>query len=392
MIWVEGQTNPSTFFNLTEKHKKEHMIYLNGEELDTSNRKADYKFSHIVADYLVYTEQLKERFGHSVTYLTKQRPERDEKTGNMRSVALKSWPKLQSGIRISVKEKGKLIEKGPYTMVWNDSQVEILNNIPILGEKNFLVKEGLLTVDLRTDPDKAYFLQFHNVCRSGEFYIDDPAKNAREEVAGYKEEQKVRDFMFSSYSPIAKNDAILFKVARRWGLPNVEDRTPDEVKLELFDIVMSQEEAKKRNPNVRGVSEFLQDTQLGAGVKAGELVSLAEDKGVLTYSVPRGEYQIMMPGRTVTEPYFQIPPDKLHRKRDYLIETLTMDDSLMVKLERSLGIEEDDKSVQFDVSNVNNYKYAELQTFAASFGIKSMGVKKVDLIAALVETAQASVE
>lgn len=368
------------------------MFYLNGKEVDFSNENKDYAYASIVADYHAYIAELKKRFGSNVIYLTKKQPARDKKTNNLRPVPLKSWPKMQTGVYMQVKENDKLVKKGPYSMVWNNGQVEIKNKMPQMEEKNFLVREGSKTVNLDTEPDFAYFLQFHNVVRSGEFYIFDPAKTAREKAVLYKEEQKVRDLIFSEFSPLQSNFNQLKVVARRWGVSGVDTRSPEEVSVDLFETVMAQESAKKRNPHIRGIKEFLADTQLGASVKAGALISLAEEKQILKYNPNQGEYQILFAGRTAAVPYLTIPQEQIHRKGDFLIDALVMDDSLMLKLESAVGVEKKERSVEVDISRIGEYKYQELQTIAATMGIKAIGVKQADLIELIKEKAQAGVE
>ena len=364
------------------------MIYINGEELDLSNENQDYKFAPIVQDYFAYISELKERFGNSITYWTKQRPKRDEKTGNLRRVSLKSWPNIQSGVRFSI---GKT-NHGPYSLVYSVDQVEIVNKIPKVTERNFLVRDGERAINLDNEPDFAYFLQFHNVVRAGQFYVHDIAKTATQKASAYKSEQKVRDLLWSEHSPLSQDIESLKKIARRWGLSNIDKRTPDEIRVELFESVMSGDEAKKQNKHIRGVQEFLVDTQLGANVKAGELVSIAEDRSVLVYNSTHSEYQIVYPGRLVPVTFFPTAPDQSHRKRDSLIDALVMDDSLMIRLERSLDIKHEDSHVDFDIEDIDSYKYPELQAKGAALGIKVTGIRKEDLKANIIEAVRANME
>ena len=367
------------------------MIYLQGKELDVSNESKDYPFAPIVTDYHAYIKDLKGRLGNTVVYYTRQRPKRDPKTGNLRPVPLKSWPKIQSGVKFEI--IGKERPMGPYSMVYNESQVKIEKEMPILDELNFLVREGEHSVDLDRDGDFAYFLHHHNVCRSGELYIHDPAKTAHDKASAYRRTQKVTDLLFSEYSPLNKNPDNLRSVARRWGIGNVDKLSVDEIAVELNDKVLGNEEARKRNPALRGVNEFLKDTQLGAGVKAGELAAIAEEKGVLKFNQTHSEYQIIYPGRTQATPFFTIPPEKIPSKADYLIDALVMDDQLMRKLESLVGIEPKDKVVQFEIDKLGDYKYPELQTIASSLGIKPIGKKTEELKEAIREafTEQAGV-
>ena len=353
------------------------MIYLNGDELDLSNESKDYKFAPIVADYYAYVSELKSRFGSSVLYYTKQRPRRDEKTGNLRPVPLKSWPKTQTGVRFSIQGKDKPM--GPYSMIYSQEQLEVEKGKPDLKDKNFQVREGELTVNLDRDADFAYFLSCHNVMRSGELYINYPARTANERASEFKRKQKVTDLLFSEYSPLNKNPDNLKMVARRWGLGNLDALTHDEIAVYLYYMVISGEEAKKRNPSVRGVNDFLKDTQLGASVKAGELVSIAEEKGVLRFNQTHGEYEILYPGRQAYSRYFSIPPEKMGNKSECLIDALVMDDQLVRKLEGVIGVEPDDRTVAFEMDKLDDYKYPELQSIAASFGMKPIGKKTAEL-------------
>lgn len=353
------------------------MLYLNAKELDLSNESKDYEFAPIVADYYAYITELKSRFGSNVLYFTRQRPKRDEKTGNLRPVPLRSWPKTQTGVRIEILGRDRPI--GPFSLVYSKEQLEVEKGKPILNDKNFLVREGELTVDLTNEPDFAYFLHFHNVMRSGELYINDPARTANARADEFKRKQKVSDLLFSEYSPLNKDPEKLKTVSRRWGLSGVDVLTHNEIAVSLYDMVMGNEEAKKRNPGLRGVNEFLKDTQLGASVKAGELVSIAEDKGVLKYNQTHAEFQIIYPGRLAATPYLSVPPEKIGIMRDYLIDALVMDDQLMRKLEGVIGIEPKDREVAFEMDKLDDYKYPELQSIAASYGLKPIGKKTAEL-------------
>ena len=365
------------------------MIYINGKELDFSNEAKDYEFRDLVDDYNAYIDALKGRHGDYITYITRQRPRRDAKTGNLRPVPLKSWPKIQSGIRIEV--RGKDRPRGPYSIVWDKQQVLVKDNIPQLEEKNFLVKEGQLSIDLKTNGDFAWFLQYHNVVRTGEFFIYDPAKTAHDKADRYRKEQKVRDLLFSEYSPLNKDESKLHAVARRWGIGQLDRLTRDQIAVELFEKVIGNEEAMKKNPNLRGVQEFLSDTNLGASVRAGELVSLAKEQGILKFNKTHSEYQLIFPGRTQGTPYFSIPAEKIHTMDDYLIDSLVIDDQLMRKLESALGVEDERKEVAFEIDKLEDYGFKELQTIAASMGIKAIGIKKEQLKQDIIEAYQSTV-
>jgi hypothetical protein len=369
------------------------MLWINDKEIDLSNNKKDYEYADVVADFNSYIGDLRNRFGSSVVYVTRQKPVRDPKTNNLRPVPLKSWPKIQPGVRMTVKDKdGQLVTKGPYTLVWNYENVEIEKGVPKLFEKNFIVKEGLITVDLDARPDFAYFLQFHNVVRSGELSINDPARTATDKVKKFEREQKVRDALFSQHSPLNKNVNNLRTIARRWGLQGVDSRTPDEIRVDLFETVMGSEERRVRNRNLRGIDAFLSDTNLGAGVKAGELVVVAEEKGVLKYNATHGEYEILMPGRQVASPFFPVAPERLANKREALIEALVLDDPLMMKLEAALGLNQEEKSVYVDLDTIDEVKYQDLQKIAASLGLKAIGKNKDELKEMIIEKVHAGAE
>jgi hypothetical protein len=268
---------------------------------------------------------------------------------------------------------------GPYSIVYNKHQLPVEKNIPQLEDKNFIIREGELTVNLVTDGDFAYYLHYHNVMRSGELFIHDPARTATERATEFKRKQKVSDLLFSDHSPLNKDPEKMKTVARRWGIGNIDNLTHDEIAVDLYDMVLGNEEAKKKQSHLRGVNEFLKDTQLGAGVKAGELVSLAEEKKVLRYNSTHGEYQIIYPGRQAATTLIGVPPEKFGIKRDFLIDALVMDDQLMRKVEGVLGKEPDERIVQFEIDKLDDYKYQELQSIASSFGMKPIGIKTAEL-------------
>jgi hypothetical protein len=286
------------------------MLYINSERVDFKNNDPDYKFSAEVKDYKKTIDAFRERHGQVLLYET-PKPKIDPQTGNRRPYKGYSWP-------------SKAIVSGTTGEdVWVYSKVSAPKKDGIIEHtENIQVTRGSLYIDLDSDPDFAYFITKHRSTQRGILKLYDPKALNREIAEKRVEAAKFHNLIYDPRSVLFENTAKLRMIAKKWGLSNVDSKENDEVRNNIYDVVMNGEDAKKKDHTTRGVKEFMEDFNLEEDVKVGADIQTAIDRKALYLDGVNGEWMLVVSKDQMPMSIMKVPDIAPSKAKDALIDYL----------------------------------------------------------------------
>lgn len=290
------------------------MLYVNGKLVDFTNKAGDYQFKDIVADFHKNISELEERHGDSIVFITPSRqPRIDKITKEYRPHKPYSWP-------YKTVIYGK---EGTQEWVYTSSAPTIKDGNVTPAEANFIISRGEKKLSLKQDSDLIFFLQHISAFRKGKLSIYDPEHEQDARAEKIKQESKLKDMLYSEYSPLSKDRDKLNVMASKWGVANAAAMTSNALRNTLHDIVFSGEQDKrKRKDGARGIKEFVADMENTETTKVGADVQYAMDKGVLFYDKTAGQWKITAVNTDVPIVLMDVGNTSVKLARERLIEFL----------------------------------------------------------------------
>jgi len=289
------------------------MIYVNSERVDLSDTSQSYKFKDIVSEYYDTVTRLKERHGKTLTLKTRQPNRKDKVTGNIRPYKPYSFPyKTVVGTR----------NTGEQVWIYSKSGAQIENGVVKPNESHFQILKGNLHVDLEEDPDFAFFLTKHNAVKRGILQIYDP-QAINDSVAEKRiQEAKFNNLIYSPTSVLFEDISKLRLIAKKWGIENVEKRSTNELRNNLYDVVTSGEVLKQRDASSRGVAEFLDDVDDGDALNVADVMQTAIDRKVLYLDRETSEWKLLVNKEHMPVSIMMVNSQDHHRARQVLLDYL----------------------------------------------------------------------
>ncbi len=224
-------------------------------------------------------------------------------------------------------------------------------------------------VSLLTDADLAYFvISKTQEFKNGTIYIDDPAAVARKQAAEKRREVELNNVLYGEMSPLADDDT-LQAVAASWGVSNTDKKDPNVVRLELEALIRSREKEKNKDPNVKGVKEFLASLgNVKEEIRRRHLIKWGEDHHIIHYNGSSLYYELTATGDRLV----YIPVNKLKGRFEYFCDQVLQDRNAKMwdELKHNLITQEYLDTIK---------KVDDIKWLCKESGIKYVGVKFQDL-------------
>jgi len=138
-----------------------------------------------------------------------------------------------------------------------------------------------------TEKDKIFFLMFLSpAIKNGRFALVDDEKEARETVAALARKTRI-DFMLTGgeYSPV--DESTIRRVAKAFGVGNVDAKQFEKVVIELRGIIAI---AEQNHDNQRNNQAFLSAINVDEAVNTRAILQEAIDDGRVIYEEEKGVY------------------------------------------------------------------------------------------------------
>jgi hypothetical protein len=149
------------------------------------------------------------------------------------------------------------------------------------GENSEVLDGEVISLNLRTQPDYAFFIMYKSNLLKGEFQIYDPEGDKLRELKEKQDRVRVQSMIWSDM-----DEAKLRAVAQAWGVSGVDKKDVLVVRDELEKKIYAMEENKKKHPEnlmLRGLAEFIADLKTDEQTRPKQIVQMAFDSGKLKF-------------------------------------------------------------------------------------------------------------
>ncbi|MHB8871066.1 MAG: hypothetical protein ACYC5G_01240 [Candidatus Doudnabacteria bacterium] len=228
-----------------------------------------------------------------------------------------------------------------------------------------------------TEKDKIFFLMYLSpAVKNGRFILVDEEKEARESVAKLARATRI-DFMLTGgeYSPV--DETTIRRVAKAFGVGNVDGKQFEKVVIELRGIIAV---AEANHDKQRNNDAFLQAINVDEAVNTRAILQEAIDEGRVIYEEEKGVYSYAGEDGVAVKKIMNVDPliqgDKIKRMNALANLFITNAD----KRKELINLQ------NYTVEDVDFYKYSygSLKQFAAKNGISGQG-KADELIPRIIE-------
>jgi hypothetical protein len=176
-----------------------------------------------------------------------------------------------------------------------------------LSNKSKLVT-GSLTVNLKTEPDLAFFMYFKSpLVTGGHWKIDDP----RADVRAKGDEERASLSLRKAIWEVLDNEDTLRIVASGYGIDNVDTKEADAIRFELRDTLDRNNKLKASDPTYKGTEEFMEDLKITDYILLSAFIKHFLDLKAINWR-PDGRFKIG--DKTIA----QVPADWVKRKFEWL--------------------------------------------------------------------------
>ena len=310
------------------------MLYINGELLETRNKKTDYAYKEIVADYFHTLKEAKERYGQYLVLLTRVRPRKDEE-GGMRFPGPRGLL-LQSVVSRKLEDGSSVTEELRYSPVI----LKVIDGELRQENPGLLIHKGTFSIDIDRQADLAYY-----VLKCGKvgleedsgkkFNIHDPKAINKTQANSRRIEGIILNLIYTEIP-----EANLRVLAKSWGIPDVNIKDLDTVREELFEKVEAGEQTKKKIPasKARGYNDFIDSAQVRQRDKVAALVRDAEERKSLIYDDM--ERRWLLDYQDGGEPFIlkELSGQEYSNPIESLVSFLAAEPNHLRKLENVMGI------------------------------------------------------
>lgn len=311
------------------------MLYVNGQRLNTANRSGEYGF--VVEDYHKELKEQREYFGKYLVVETKIKPRKDKETGFYRYPGPRGMLK-QSNVKYRLSNGEETTVELRYSDVL--LQVDMATGNIKNTDPNILIKRGKHTVDMENEPDLAYFfLKSNSVGRTPaqgkKFHIYDLQGM---QVASAGKRKLMGEVIHLIYSSLPENKVRI--LAKSYGIPDVNLKSFDVVKEELYAKLEKAEEQKARQPgvSVRGFDEFINSAEVKKFDQVAALCRDAQDMGKVVFQ--ENERNWVIDYQDGKSPYVlkELSGDEFGDPLNSLVTFLVSNPNYLRKVENVMGV------------------------------------------------------
>lgn len=338
------------------------MLFLNNQLVNFENPAKEHKT--IADDYHSKVGELRERFGKSITVLSRKKPKVNA-TGLLEPVSNATIP-----LHITVSGKN-----GREEWLYCENIPEIKDGVVIPETRQKIVRYGELLIDLEAEPDFAYFfLEKHEMIKREKYHILDDEAEERAKADKRMEETRLSNAIYDESSQLNIDVTFLRLIAKRWGIGNADNLSKAVLQNQLFDKVG---EATKKKGG-RTLEDFLKDIKSTDSnvLKVASTVRDAIDSNIVVFDNVDKRWLINYPDGSEKN-LMSVSINDLSRKDEILILYLQSDNHLYSLLVSAMGKGEDKVQISIDKEAARNTDDMKvLRAYAKSLGINSFAKDK----------------
>jgi hypothetical protein len=305
------------------------MFYINGELVELTNDKADYKFADVVRDYKETIADALDKYGSHLVINTRIEPYPDKKTGHPR------FPGTRGILLKTNLRRNNSVEEWAYSR----TLLKKIDDVLQLETPNLLVQKGIHSINIKENPDLVYYLlNCGYVGRTRDegrkFHIFDLTYTNKKQASQRRQEGEVVHLIYTAIP----EDRLLV-LAKSFGVSNTGIKDIETVREELYQLVLQGEKAKSSGlSGHRGFDEFKESSEVKFYDQVAALCKDAEDSQRLVYET--GERRWVLDYKDGGSPYVlkQLSGDEYGDIIGSLVNFLLTAPDHLKKVEAIMGV------------------------------------------------------
>jgi hypothetical protein len=139
---------------------------------------------------------------------------------------------------------------------------------------------GSFIVNLKTDPDLAFFFAFKSpLITGGHWKIDDPKADIKAQGDAERDSLAIKTAIWQNLN----DETQLRTIAASYGISGVKDKEPDALRFELENVLKENNKKKQVDPSYRGTEEFMEDLKINDYVRLSAFIRHFLDEAKIVY-------------------------------------------------------------------------------------------------------------
>jgi len=309
------------------------MLYLNNElvntRLNNDGKPVSEDFASVAKEYKKVLLHIKDYYGDTLVVETKNRPHPDPIT---------NYP-VFPGTRGILLQTALSTDNGMEEWVYSDTILKKEEGVIKLLKPNLLVQKGSFSVDVKRNPDLAFYLYKcnkvgKNMYEGKKFHFNDHEAVGKHNADKNRLIGKVMNMIYSS---IPEDN--LRTLAKSWGVAGVNIKDTDSVREDLFKMITDGQDAKEAQPGSthKGYSEFIESSAVKLYDQIAALCSDAEEKGKLIFEEDGRRWSLEYGDGTSPQILKELSGDEFGRPLNALVDYLISEREELRKVENIMG-------------------------------------------------------
>ena len=230
-----------------------------------------------------------------------------------KGIEVKGIPVPTTPAHYPLRTQFKHPERGSELWVCSVDAPKILpGNLWDIGGTRYFAIEDSKTIDLKTEPDLAFYLCYiSNAVKSGQIKIDDPKADIKAKADIERQEIERKTAIWN----LLQDEGQLRKICLAYNIDD-QQKEPDALRFELQVLLKINDEKQKRDPSVHGTKEFLEEMKITDNVRLRAFIREGIKNGLIVYNQD-GRY------KSGDKVILQVPIQEISRKFDYLCNNLS---------------------------------------------------------------------
>lgn len=226
------------------------------------------------------------------------------------------------------------------------------------------------------DIEFVWFLEYKSsAVRSGRIVIENLEEEAKKQIEVMSSDADIKYMIMGKTSPIAKDKTLIKQAADIFGVKDVERRSIDEVRLDLYNTILDGQKRKDRFINFEKFEELTEGNQKR---KAAFVARRAIQDGIVGY---KDRAMWLKEGREYAEKLMGLKSDEIEDRNEVFIQEVINNPNIKSRLFAAMGEDE-----SYNLDDLRELDRPTLMRMANDRGLTTTNSdKKEDLLKKLCE-------
>lgn len=218
------------------------------------------------------------------------------------------------------------------------------------------------------DMEFIFFLYYKNHKFKSYFVVDDVKQEAKAKVDNKIKEAKIMRIFYGEDSILLKDEEKLREIARAWNIPNVKQRTRDQILNDLETAVREQDAL-----GIRTIDEFIEATSLDYYTKVGATIQKAEDLGMIKFDDRSSCWFYVTSDGTLGDKLTTVQAGRREFRYEDLREFLFAEKDHIARIESLVNAKDVPQEMEIDINDLENEDWSKVMAWCNKNSVPTTG-------------------